>query len=95
VYVCVCVSLCGHRGIVLNHRKKEFAITEMVPEDTYCVLSRHTKCRTTCSHISKIKSNVMAGENTVLATRFWQHEVMLRGFWSIGAELHLGRSNEF
>jgi hypothetical protein len=46
------------------------------------------------SHI-QIKSNVMAGENTVLATRFWQHEVMLRGFWSIGAELHLGRSNEF
>ena len=37
----------------------------------------------------------MAGENTVLATRFWKHEVMLRGFWSIGAELHLGRSNEF
>lgn len=45
--------------------------------------------------MSKIKSNVLEGENIILATRDWQVQGLLRGGWSIGTELHLGRSNEF
>ena len=36
----------------------------------------------------------MPGENRILATGDWQVQRLLRGGWSMGTELHLGRNNE-
>ena len=37
----------------------------------------------------------MPGENRILPTGDWQVQGLLRGGWSMGTELHLGRNNEF
>ena len=37
----------------------------------------------------------MTGENRILVIRFWQHEVMSRGGWSMCTKLNLVKSNEF
>ena len=51
--------MCIHSGILVNHNKMLFLITEMVPVNIYFVITGQTNCRTRWSHIPKIKSNVM------------------------------------
>lgn len=94
VFVCVGMFMYIHSGILVNLNKMEVLITEMVLVDIYYVITRHTNCRTTWCHISKTKSNVMPGENRILPTGDWQVQGLLRGGWSMGTELHLGRNNE-
>ena len=71
--------MCVHSGIVVNHNKMKFLITDMVLVDIYYVITRHTNFRTTWSHILKIKGNVMPGENKILPTGDWQVQGLLKG----------------